>query len=210
MKLAIHSGGFVRKIKAANSDVFVSTPRTVVSDGDDGLRIPKSAVQRLRSYLARIYPDLAKKPFTGTRLCWYVNQLLHPCYIYTRRNLRMLTPVVLQVHRFDQRRLGYWCPPGRREPVHGDFWVRTCIQGLFISVRLSDYKALHSRMLQQFLPNIGRLVADAIEGKLPPELMKKFAVNRLHEHDAKEPAVRLDPPADLILEELCTPEDLLP
>ncbi len=70
VKCAIHSGGFVRKIKAEKSDIFVSTPRTVTSDGLDGLRIPKSAVQKLRNELGRIYPDLAKKPFSGTRLCW--------------------------------------------------------------------------------------------------------------------------------------------
>ena len=70
MKFAIHSGGFVQKIKAAKSDALVSTPRTVLSDGPDGLRIPKSSVQTLRSVLACIYPELAKKPFSGTRLCW--------------------------------------------------------------------------------------------------------------------------------------------
>ncbi len=62
----------------------------------------------------------------------------------------------------------------------------------------------------QFLPNIGRLVVDALEGKLLPELVKKFAVNRLHEHDVTEPEVRLNPPAELIVDELCTPDDLLP
>ena len=31
----------------------------------------------------------------------------------------------------------------------------------------------------KFLPVIGRLVADAIEGKLPDELVKKFAVDRV-------------------------------
>ena len=70
VKCAIHSGGFVRKIKAEKFDTFVSTPRTVTSDGLDGLRIPKSAVQKLRNELGRVYPDLAKKPFSGTRLCW--------------------------------------------------------------------------------------------------------------------------------------------
>ena len=32
----------------------------------------------------------------------------------------------------------------------------------------------------------------------------------MHEHDVTEPAVRLVPPADLVVDELCTPEDLLP
>ena len=30
----------------------------------------------------------------------------------------------------------------------------------------------------QFLPNIGRLVADRLEGKMPAETCKKFAVDR--------------------------------
>ena len=49
-----------------------------------------------------------------------------------------------------------------------------------------------------------------MEGKLSPELVKKFAVNRPHGHDAIEPEVRLNPPAELVVEELCTQEDLLP
>ncbi|KAI0682765.1 FAD dependent oxidoreductase [Cerioporus squamosus] len=163
MKLAIHTGGFVQKIKPEHSDIFVSTPRTVVSDGIDGLRIPKSSVRKLRSELANIYPDLAKKPFSGTRLCWYTDSTNDDW--------------VIGAH-----------------PDIGNVFMATSGSG-------HAYK---------FLPNIGRLVADAIEGKLPPELVKKFAVNRLHEHDVTEPEVRLNPPAELILDELCTPEDLLP
>ena len=72
VKCAIHSGGFVHKVKTADGDLCVSTPRTVLSDGSDGLRIPKAAVNTIRSELARIYPDLAKKPFAWTRLCWCV------------------------------------------------------------------------------------------------------------------------------------------
>ena len=53
--------------------MHVSTPRTTLSDGADGLRIPRAAVQMIRSELARVYPSLAKKPFVGTRLCWCVH-----------------------------------------------------------------------------------------------------------------------------------------
>ena len=62
----------------------------------------------------------------------------------------------------------------------------------------------------QFLPVISRLVVDAIEGKLSPEVAQKFATNRLHEHNAMEPKIRQVPPAELVLDELCEPEDLLP
>ncbi|KAI1785219.1 FAD dependent oxidoreductase [Ganoderma leucocontextum] len=164
IKCAIHSGGFVQKVKAANSDVlYISTPRTVTSDGDDGLRIPKSALKALRANLVRIYPDIGNKPFYGTRLCWYTDS-------------------------------------------PDDNWVIGAHPDV-ANVVLATSGSGHAF---KFLPVIGRLVADAIEGKLPPELVKKFAPNRVHEHDVTEPVVRLAPPADLVMDELCTPEDLLP
>ncbi|KAI0753075.1 FAD dependent oxidoreductase [Daedaleopsis nitida] len=162
VKCAIHSGGFVQKIRAAKSDIYVSTPRTVTSDGDDGLRIPRSSVQKIRTELRRIYPDLAQKPFSGTRLCWYTDS-------------------------------------------PNDDWVigaHPDVPNLFLATSGSGHA-------YKFLLTIGNLVADAIEGKLSPELKKKFAVNRLHERDANEPEIRLEPPATLVLEELCTAEDLL-
>ncbi|TBU41966.1 FAD dependent oxidoreductase [Dichomitus squalens] len=163
VKCAIHSGGFVQKIKIANSDVYVSTPRTVTSDGVDGLRIPRAALKALRTNLARIYPEIGSKPFFGTRLCWYTDSA-------------------------------------------DDNWVIGAhpeIENVFLATSGCGHAF-------KFLPVIGRLVADAIEGKLPPELVKKFAPGRAHEHDAIEPSIRLAPPANLVLDELCTPEDLLP
>jgi len=68
-----------------------------------------------------------------------------------------------------------------------------------------------SIILLQFLPVIGLIVSDAIEGRLDPTIAQKFAVDR------KQPALdRFDlsrgllKPADLDTEPLCTPEDLLP
>ena len=66
VKMAIHSTGFLYK----PDETQPSTPRTSLSDGDDGLRIPKVALTRLRENLRRLYPELAEKPFSGTRLCW--------------------------------------------------------------------------------------------------------------------------------------------
>ena len=65
-----------------------------------------------------------------------------------------------------------------------------------------------TRFLAQFLPNIGRLVADAIEGKMEAELVQKFALGReSHIHTLS----RSDEPArELDLSQLCGPEDLLP
>jgi sarcosine oxidase / L-pipecolate oxidase len=68
------------------------------------------------------------------------------------------------------------------------------------------------KSLLQFLPVIGRIVADAIEGTLDPEIMQQFAVDRSKEN----PADWLNRqhgstgPIDLATERLCTPEDLLP
>jgi sarcosine oxidase/L-pipecolate oxidase len=63
----------------------------------------------------------------------------------------------------------------------------------------------------QFLPVIGRIVSDAIEGKLEPAIARKFAVDRKHRTvDQFDPSRGLLKPVDLNAEPLCTPEDLLP
>ena len=59
----------------------------------------------------------------------------------------------------------------------------------------------------QFLPVIGRLVADLMEEKLDTELVTKFAVERkaaIPDPSRTGQAKRLD------LNQLCAPEDLLP
>jgi sarcosine oxidase / L-pipecolate oxidase len=67
VKAAIHTTGYTH---ASASGKGVSTPRTTGSNGNDGLRIPKVAVQAMRRALRGVYPDLANQPFSGTRLCW--------------------------------------------------------------------------------------------------------------------------------------------
>ena len=62
--------------------------------------------------------------------------------------------------------------------------------------------------ISQFLPNIGRLVVDAIEDKLGLDLVKRFAIERVNNVHTLS---RSDEPAkELVLSELCNPEDLLP
>ncbi|KAK0195755.1 FAD dependent oxidoreductase [Armillaria mellea] len=51
----------------------ISTPRTVVSDGEDGLRIPKADLNELRTRFKEVFPELANKPLLRTRLCWYTD-----------------------------------------------------------------------------------------------------------------------------------------
>ncbi|KAI0079301.1 FAD dependent oxidoreductase [Panus rudis PR-1116 ss-1] len=60
----------------------------------------------------------------------------------------------------------------------------------------------------KFLPIIGRLVADAIEGKLEPTLVQKFALDRQRTHH--EPNRFGETPRELKPNDLCTPDDLLP
>lgn len=63
----------------------------------------------------------------------------------------------------------------------------------------------------QFLPVIGRIVSDAIEGKLEPAIAQKFAVDRKHwTVEGYDPSRGTLKPVDLLNEPLCTPEDLLP
>lgn len=65
VKMAIHGAGHIHTVAG------VSTPRTVVTDPDRGLFIPKVVLKELRQRLAGLYPELATKPFMRTRLCWY-------------------------------------------------------------------------------------------------------------------------------------------
>ncbi len=72
VKIAIHKFGYTHSVNIEGHDTEISTPRTVVTDPVRGLAIPKRELQLLRTYLREIYPDLADKPFMGTRLCWRV------------------------------------------------------------------------------------------------------------------------------------------
>ncbi|EIW80713.1 FAD dependent oxidoreductase [Coniophora puteana RWD-64-598 SS2] len=75
VKFAIHSAGYTNSIVPSHADDqrAISTPRTVLSHNEDGLRIPATAAKQLRMYLAEVYPELAKKPFLNTRMCWYTD-----------------------------------------------------------------------------------------------------------------------------------------
>ncbi|KAL0955779.1 hypothetical protein HGRIS_001993 [Hohenbuehelia grisea] len=98
VKMAIHSAGYTHKQETSNpnptqpaephvdvprpaksspasspSPSPISTPRTVSNAAQDGLRIPTAALTALRTHLHEVYPDLATKPFSGTRMCWYTD-----------------------------------------------------------------------------------------------------------------------------------------
>ncbi|KAI0002175.1 FAD dependent oxidoreductase [Russula compacta] len=162
VKLAFHDAGIVH-YPPGDTDKPVSTPRTVSSHGDDGLRVPRSSLRRLRSSLRGIYPGLAEKPFAATRLCWYADS------------------------SDDDWVIGYY-------PSDSGLLLATSGSG-------HAYK---------FLPVIGRIVSDAIEGRLDPATARKFAVDRKHSTlDQLDSSRGSLGAVDIINESLCTPEDLL-
>ncbi|KAJ7496958.1 FAD dependent oxidoreductase [Mycena latifolia] len=156
VKMAVHSAGYTHTL-GANT---ISTPRTITSDPETGLLIPKEDVKELRDGLRMVYPALADKPFVATRLCWYCDS------------------------RDGDWVIGYH-PQSEQSLV---------------------FATAGSGHAYKFLPVIGRLVADAIENKLSPDLLNKFAIDRV--------PIQLDQSRlgrvvqELDLSHLCTPEDL--
>ncbi|KAF8908027.1 FAD dependent oxidoreductase [Mucidula mucida] len=130
--------------------------------GEDGLRIPKADVQALRNNFKKVYPELAKKPFVRTRLCWYT------------------------------------------DTADGD-WI--------IGPHPSDPSLIFATAgnghAYKFLPVLGRLVADSIQGTMDPEISKRFALDRQVTAADLSRAVTTSR-RELSLDDLCTPEDLLP
>ncbi|EIN06698.1 FAD dependent oxidoreductase [Punctularia strigosozonata HHB-11173 SS5] len=173
VKLAIHSTGFTRTVPTPVPDAptgsqrNISTPRTITSHGNDGLRIPRSSVKALRSFLRQVYPELGKKPFSGTRLCWYTDS--------------PDSDWVIGPHPSDA--------------------------GILLATSGSGHA-------YKFLPVIGRLVADAVQGVMDPALVKRFAVDRdiLKEDRTRLPSNErgFGGVQELTEDILCTPEDLLP
>ncbi|KAI0940618.1 hypothetical protein AcW1_003767 [Taiwanofungus camphoratus] len=159
VKCVIQTAGYTSVLESPVSDEPVSTPTFVSSK--HGSRIPKKMVVALREGLSKVYPDLARKPFCGTRLCWYTDS------------------------PDDDWVIGF-------HPSHPRVMIATSGSG-------HAYK---------FLPVIGRLVADAIEGILEPALVSKFAVDRPYvERRASRPGLT---PRELDHNDLCNPDDLLP
>ncbi|KAL1411679.1 hypothetical protein Q8F55_002644 [Vanrija albida] len=73
VKFAIHHYGHTNNVTVGppGSTDKVSLPLTKLSPEGASGAIPVDMVRRLRTALADVYPNLAKKPFVDTRLCWY-------------------------------------------------------------------------------------------------------------------------------------------
>lgn len=72
VKFAKHTGGYANFVPTSvdSNSPLISTPRTELSHGSDGLKIPLAEAQILKEDLKKAYPALASKPFAFTRLCW--------------------------------------------------------------------------------------------------------------------------------------------
>jgi sarcosine oxidase/L-pipecolate oxidase len=72
VKMAIHAAGYTNSKAPSASGKGVSVPRTKLTPGTEGTgAIPADAVRAIRAFLKDTYPELAKKPFVDTRMCWY-------------------------------------------------------------------------------------------------------------------------------------------
>ncbi|WWC70016.1 uncharacterized protein I206_103960 [Kwoniella pini CBS 10737] len=70
MKLAIHGAGVL-----CPGENGVSVPRTKLTPGGESGAIPLDSLRGLREGLREVYPELAKKDFLTTRLCWYCDTI---------------------------------------------------------------------------------------------------------------------------------------
>lgn len=162
----------------------ISTPRTITSNPEnaDGLRIPIEMVRRLRSHLTKIYPDLGKKkPFSGTRLCWYNDSPDDDWIIgrYPTCEGVFLATAGMSIY-----------PPFF--PIMD-----------FVRAELQFAGSGHA---YKFLPVIGGLIADIIEDKASPALLSKFAFGR--KTPATNLWGRASERQELDESKLCTEEDL--
>jgi len=154
IKMGMHLAGYTHTIEG------VSAPRTVTTDPDRGLLVPTFNLRQIRKHLSVVYPSLADKPFSATRLCWYNDS-----------------------------------PDGN--------WIIGRAPG-DPSLVLATADSGHAF---KFLPVIGRLVADVIQGTMEPNVVAKFAVER--QYTAFDESRRGMSVTELDLDDLCTPEDLM-
>ena len=79
IKCAVHGAGFTYRSgpSSVSTPVFPASPsQTDQQDYKTGqfeTAVPRAALQELRGHLAQTYPDLANKPWAGTRMCWYTD-----------------------------------------------------------------------------------------------------------------------------------------
>ncbi len=78
LKVARHGYGYANLVDIPNPEpsatdktITISLPRTKVDDAN--LNIPPEGLKVCRDFLSRCIPELAERPFTHTRICWYTD-----------------------------------------------------------------------------------------------------------------------------------------
>ncbi|KAG6920182.1 hypothetical protein DXG01_004951 [Tephrocybe rancida] len=189
IKMGMHLPGYT------HTKGGVSTPRTITDSHSGGLLIPKHNVREIRTNLRNVYPKLAEKPFFATRLCWYM---------IVTSSAAIDSPFCCD--RYNDSPDGNWIIG--QVPGDSSLILATAGSGhaykVTLKLKLSTISL--TPFIHKFLPVIGRLVADAVDGTIQPDVAAKFSIERSYigtdESRSGAPVVELD------LDQLCTPEDL--
>ncbi|KAJ4418269.1 hypothetical protein N0V82_005660 [Gnomoniopsis sp. IMI 355080] len=74
LKIARHAYGYLNPVCAPTGDTF-STPMTHLTHPTTPTLVPKTEQAALRAALRQMvpWPELAERPFSSTRLCWYTD-----------------------------------------------------------------------------------------------------------------------------------------
>ncbi|KAF8342678.1 FAD dependent oxidoreductase-domain-containing protein [Cantharellus anzutake] len=154
VKMAFHNSGFVDSQPLASapsntpSSPTVPTPRTTPLCPGTHLAIPHHLSDQHRQCLTAILPELGAKPFKGTRLCWYTD-----------------TPDANWIIDWHPKRKGLMFATGGSGHGYKVGVASEWRLALPLCPRTryhSTYRPLFGGCLQ-FLPVLGRLVADRFE-----------------------------------------------
>ncbi|PVF97512.1 nucleotide-binding domain-containing protein [Serendipita vermifera] len=154
MKIALHANGHSHFPATPDSTPSqVSTPRTVRTHGEQhGTRVPREILRSLHAFLQSVYPELAQLPFDKTRMCWYMDT---PDEDWIIDDITTLLS-----DKQNEEEVG-------EEGGVGDG------QGSRVIIATGG-----SGHAFKFLPVIGRLVKERIEGTLDPQVTQKFSIGR--------------------------------
>lgn len=79
LKIARHGHGYVNPVTIPHPENLSSQPKPqsretiTISLPNTTLPVPAEGQQECRHFLAQLHPDLANRPFTRTRICWYTD-----------------------------------------------------------------------------------------------------------------------------------------
>lgn len=192
IKCAIHRKGYTYRAQESNPNskndeasinTGVSVPRTALTPGAEDGFIPLEMVKLLRERLSWVYPELGKRDFVSTRLCWYLD-----------------TP--------DGDWLIDWHPK-KKSLLFATAGCGHAFKASYLIICRRQYL----QWSLKFFPNIGREIVNKIEGTLAPELEDKWQFDGRHAGRAagKTSDLRGGPKNErpsIKIEELATAPDL--